>query len=187
MASWLPAYARAMANSGPAPYADWGQLLYDAVRAEVELLGVPDRVPAHLRRVAPLTVDTLDDLLAGLLTPARSGVIVTRTDLATVARSTGLALRLGDRRRVLRALIEQDASATLAELAELARVWLARHGADEPVFGPATRHWAARAAATADLLAAARRDVAAVREPITASHGEMEEGHDLRTGHPGRH
>jgi hypothetical protein len=186
LASWLPAYAWAMASSGPAPYAAWGRLLYDALRAEVALLGPPDRMPAHLREVAPVTTGSLDELLVGLLTPARSGVIITRTDLATVARGTGLGLRLGDRRRVLRSLIEQDAAAALAALTELARAWLARHLADEPAFGPATRHWAARAAATADLLAEARRDVPAHREPFPTESHEMEERYDLRTAHPGR-
>ena len=186
LASWLPTYAWAIASSGPAPYAAWGRLLHDALRAEMALLGQPDRMPAHLREVAPVTSDTLDELLVGLLTPARSGVIITRTNLATVARSTGLGLRLSDRRRVLRSIIEQDAVAALAELEELARAWLARHLADEPAFGPATRHWAARAAATADLLAQARRDVPAHREPRPTESHEMEERNDLRTAHPGR-
>lgn len=165
LASWLPAYARAMSDSGPAPYAQWARLLHEAVLAEAAEVGTPDQPPAHLRDMTPLAVgDDLDNLLAGLLTPARSGIIITRAHLATVARGTGLGLRLGDRRRVLRALLEQDPALTLATLADQAREWLARHRADEPAIGPAARHWADRAAATADLLTAAHRETTAIRE-----------------------
>ncbi|KAB1117924.1 molecular chaperone TorD family protein [Micromonospora aurantiaca] len=168
LASWLPAYARAMADSGPAPYAQWARLLHDALLAEAAEIGLPDRPPAHLRDVAPLgDGGGLDGLLTGLLTPARSGVIITRAHLATVARGTGLGLRLGDRRRVLRALLEQDPAVTLAALAEQAREWWARHRADEPVVGPAARHWAERAAITADVLTAAQREAHMIAEKFS--------------------
>jgi TorA maturation chaperone TorD len=154
--SWLPAYAHAMADSGPEPYAAWARLLRETLLAEAVELGVPERLPMHLRAVPCVPADGgLDDLLDGLLTPARSGVVLTRAHLAQAARRGGLGLRLGSRRATLRALIEQDPAAVLTALAGQAGEWLARHRADRPTIGPAAEHWAGRAAATADLLTAA--------------------------------
>ncbi|MGH8837404.1 MAG: molecular chaperone TorD family protein [Actinomycetes bacterium] len=154
--SWLPPYANAMIDSGPWAYREWARLLREALLAEADDVGVPERLPMHLRAVAPLLADgSLDELLAGLLTPARSGVVLTRAHLARIARLSGLGLRLGNRRAVLRALIEQNPAATLTALAAQARTWLARHQADRPTIGLAAGHWADRAAVTADLLTAA--------------------------------
>jgi TorA maturation chaperone TorD len=154
--SWLPAYAHAMADAGPAPYAAWALLLRQTLLAEATDLGAPQRLPAHLREVPPVPTDNrLDDLLAGLLAPARSGVVLTRAHLAATARRAGLGLRMGGRRAILRALIEQDPATALAALAERARRWAAVHRADRPTVGPAAGHWADRALATADLLTAA--------------------------------
>jgi len=177
LVSWLPAYTWAMSDSGPAPYARWASLLHEALLAEAAELGVAEKLPAHLRQVAGVSADgRLDEILTGLLTPARSGVVITRTHLAMLARGTGLGLRLGDRRRVLRALIEQDPAATLAALIQQAREWLARHRANEAAFGPAARYWGDRAAATVAMLIAARQNL-----PVETN--EMEERHDLRATH----
>jgi hypothetical protein len=154
LTSWLPAYTHAMTDSGPEPYAEWAGLLRDALLAEAVDLGVPERMPVHLRDVPPVDAGGLDDLLAGLLAPARSGIVLTRTHLAAAARHTGLGLRLGNRTTILRALIGQDPAAAFGALSEQARHWQARHRADQPVIGPAAQHWADRAAATADLLTA---------------------------------
>lgn len=155
LTSWLPAYAHAMTDSGPEPYAAWAGLLREALLAEAADLGVPERMPAHLRSVPSVDADGgLDELIAGLVTPARSGIVLTRAHLAAAARRTGLGLRLGNRTTVLRALIGQDPGAALDALSGQARHWLARHRADRPAIGPAADHWADRAAATANLLAA---------------------------------
>ena len=150
--SWLPAYAHAMADAGPPPYAAWARLLREALLAEVADVGVADRLPAHLRAVPPVTGDGLDGVLTALLAPARSGIVVTRAHLAAAARQHGLGLRQGNRRAILRSLIEQDPDAVLAALASQARTWQARHRADRAAFGPAAGHWADRASATAGLL-----------------------------------
>lgn len=168
--SWLPAYALAMVDAGPAPYAAWARLLRDALTAEAADVGVADRVPVHLRVMPPVGAGGLDDVLTGLLAPARSGVILTRAHLAVAARQGGLGLRLGNRRAVLRSLIEQDPAAALATLAEQARSWQARHRADRSTFGPAAGHWATRAAATTDLLTEAVRQAGLPRfEPETTA------------------
>ncbi|HET8659505.1 MAG TPA: molecular chaperone TorD family protein [Micromonosporaceae bacterium] len=173
LTSWLPAYAHAMADSGPPPYAAWAHLLRETLLAEAAHLGVPQRLPAHLRAVPPVAADGgRADLLDGLLAPARSGIVLSRAHLAAAARHTGLGLRLGGRRAVLRALVEQDPAAALQALADQARGWLDRHRADEPVVGPAAGHWAARASATADLLATAGHTA---NPPTAASAGPPDE------------
>ncbi len=95
----------------------------------------------------------IDELLA----PARTGFILTRADLARAARQHGLGVRLGDRRLMLRSLMEQDPPGTLRWLADHARSWAARSRKDETVAGPIAAHWAARAARTAERLDSARR------------------------------
>jgi TorA maturation chaperone TorD len=171
--SWLPAYAHAMAETGPEPYAAWAGLLHETLLAEAADLGVPERLPVHLRAVPHVAADgRLDDLLAGLLAPARSGVVLTRAHLARAARHGGLGLRLGSRRAIVRALLEQDPATALATLAGQARGWLARHRADQPIIGPAAEHWAGRAAATAELLTAAAGQAGT---PVPAPGTEMEE------------
>jgi hypothetical protein len=110
----------------------------------------------HLRDVPALswTDEGLDTLLDELLAPVRAGFVVARAHLTAAARHTSLGLRVGDRRRMLRALLEQDPPATLDWLAEQATAWSARHAADEDLSGPIAAYWAERAAATEAALAA---------------------------------
>jgi hypothetical protein len=152
--SWLLAYTHAMGDVAPPPYAAWAGLLREAIRGEAAVLGPPQRLPAHLHATPPPATadDSLDSVLEHLLCPARSGVILARGHLAALAHDAELGLRLGDRRRVLRALIEQDPAATLRLLADQARDWATRHRSDAPLAGPSATHWADRATLTAALL-----------------------------------
>ncbi len=152
--SWLLAYTHAMGDVAPPPYAAWTRLLREAIRGEAAELGPPQRLPAHLHAAPPPATadDSLDSILEHLLCPARSGLILSRGHLAALAHHAELGLRLGDRRRVLRALIEQDPAAALRMLADQARGWATRHRADTPLAGPIATHWADRATATAALL-----------------------------------
>jgi TorA maturation chaperone TorD len=154
--SWLLLYTAAMDDVGPAPYRRWASLLREALSAETIDIGAPSRLPMHLRDVPALswTGEGLDTLLDELLAPVRTGFVVTRAHLAAAARRTSLGLRLGDRRRMLRGLLEQDPPATLGWLAEQANAWSARHAADEYLAGPVAAYWAERAAATQAALAA---------------------------------
>jgi TorA maturation chaperone TorD len=154
--SWLPAYALAMVDVGPPAYAAWAGLVREALRAEAAEVGAPDRLPVHLAAASPTAepADGLDAVLRALLGPARSGLVLARGHLAGLARDARLGLRLGDRSQVLRALMEQDATTVSTLLADQAEAWARRHRADAPMTGPAARHWADRASATATLLRA---------------------------------
>jgi TorA maturation chaperone TorD len=154
--SWLLTYGHAMVQTGPPGYAAWADLLREALCDEAREVGLPDGLPSHLRDLPPLAADPqrLDDVLAGLLAPARCGLVLTRAHLAAAARHGGLGLRLGERRRVLRALVEQDPAGTLTAIAEQAQAWAARHDGDQPAAGPTAAYWGDRARATAQLLRA---------------------------------
>jgi hypothetical protein len=159
--SWLLGYTYAMSDVAPPPYAAWADLLGRAIRGEAREVGAPDRLPAHLR-AAPSPAsndDSLDTVLAHLLCPARSGLILARGHLAALARDAGLGLRLGDRRRMLRSLLDQDPRTALGLLADRAQQWAGRHRTDEPTAGSIATHWATRATTTAEMV----RDVADTR------------------------
>jgi hypothetical protein len=152
--SWLPAYTQAMVDVGPQPYAAWAALLHRALSDESARVGTPDQLPAHLREIPPVPGPDEDiaALINALLCPARSGLILARGHLAVLARDAELGLRLGDRRRMLHSLLEQNPATTLALLTDQAQIWASRHRADAPATGAIATHWAGRAAGTAALL-----------------------------------
>jgi TorA maturation chaperone TorD len=159
---WLLVYTAAMVEVGSEPFAQWAELLRATLESEAADVGVPQRLPTHLTDVPMLSpaAERLRGWLGELLAPARSGVVVTRADLGGAARRAGLALRLGDRRRMLGALLEQDPAATLGWLAGHARMWMTRHRADQPTAGPIAGYWADRALATTEQLVAAMEQLA---------------------------
>lgn len=156
--SWLDPWLAKLAEIAPPAYLAWGALLADALRFEAEtMLDGREPLPAHLRAAAPLEAPERTGgraFLAGLLAPARSGLVLVRDDLARAASDLGLGARVAERRYVLRHLLGQDPAGTLRWLeAEAGRA--ARR---PPVLAaPAVAaHWKDRAAATADVLDAAR-------------------------------
>lgn len=149
--SWLPPWLAKLDEIAPAPYRAWGRLLRAALADEARALGPPELLPLHLREAPPLE---LDDLLDGLLAPVRSGLVLVRDDLRRAAAELGLGARVAERRYVLRALLGQDAPATLGWLAGEALRWSGRHAATG---GPIGRFWQERAEAAAALLDDARR------------------------------
>jgi len=154
--SWLPPYLDKVAGAGAPVYERWASLLSAAVADEATELGPQDRLPLHLR-AAPDEVD--EDLVAWVLAPVRSGIVLTRSDLGRAAGTLDLGARAGERRFVLRSLLGQDADATLDWLAAEARSWVERHRRWEPVTGAVARFWAARAASAALVLDDRRVDL----------------------------
>ena len=78
--------------------------------------------------------------------------LVVRADLAAAARALELGLRVGERRYVLRALLEQDAPRVLAWLAREADAASEVHRRRNAALAPVSDFWAARAAKAAALL-----------------------------------
>jgi TorA maturation chaperone TorD len=152
--SWTVPYARAVAADAPALYAAWGELLAETLLAEAADLAAPGIPPLHLRDVPGLPEPDADLqlLVRAILTPVRSGLLLTRSDLARGASTLGLGLRAGERAFALRSLLDQDPPATLSFLAEEAAGWAARHHQTEAALGQVGRHWRERAEATRALL-----------------------------------
>jgi TorA maturation chaperone TorD len=166
--SWLDPWLAKLGEVSPPVYATWGELLGAVLRGEAEaLVSGEEPLPAHLTAVAPLEPPAVTGgaaFLDALLAPARSGLVLVHTDLARAARELGLALRVAERRYVLRNLLAQDAPAALG--------WLereARRAAQRPalVAPPAVENfWQGRALATAEVLA----EAAATANGSEASH-----------------
>jgi TorA maturation chaperone TorD len=152
--TWAVTYARAVAGSAPAFHAAWAELLQRTLLAEAADLEPPGTPPLHLRDgPGPPEADRDAGALVGaLLAPVRSGLVLTRWDLARAAGSLGLGLRMGERVFVLRSMLDQDPRATLAWLADEAAGWATRHRQTEAVLGGIGRHWRERAEATLALL-----------------------------------
>lgn len=154
--SWLPPYLEQVERLGTDFYARWARLLGAALLAEARQLGPPARLPLHMRE-APAAADPREEggeaFLGALLAPIRTGMILVRSDLRRCAHDLELALRVGERRYVLRALLSQAPGAVLRWLSTEATTWTARHRGRPEVLGPVSEFWATRSEAAAVLLA----------------------------------
>ncbi|MGH3230263.1 MAG: molecular chaperone TorD family protein [Streptosporangiaceae bacterium] len=170
---WLPCYLDAVADGPVAKLAAWATLANHALACERSAAHSPGKAPAErlplALRAAPggLNQDAgLKDLVGALVTPVRSGMILTRHRLAAGAEQIGVGHRIGERRFALWAVLEQDPPAALAWLAGEAHRWELRHaarGADA-----ACRWWTARAARTRQALEDCAAAAAVAVEPAGA-------------------
>jgi len=150
---WLPAYLSRIQESGPTFYQRWAALAQAVLVSESETVETPERLPLHLREAPPapeINGLQLEQLIRWLLTPLNSGMIVARQDCVEAAGALGLGMRTGDRRLMLRTLLEQDAAKTLGWLAEEARLWETRHR--QLPGGPIAVWWAERSHSAAQFL-----------------------------------
>jgi nitrate reductase delta subunit len=163
LASWLFLYLDKLSEISPPFYRGWGDLLAEALVAEIGIVGPPDTLPLHLREAPPLLDPRhagAEAFLRGLLAPVRSGIVLARADLARAARDTRLGGRVGERLFILRSLFGQDADGTLAWLEREARGWIPKHLARRSASGDVAHFWAGRAEATAALLTELQREPA---------------------------
>ena len=153
--SWLPMYLARVGGIGSAFYRMWARLLTAALRGEAASLTEPDHPSIHVRDVPPVAdprAAGLEAFVRSLLSPARSGIILTRSDLGRGARTLGLGLRIADRQRVLRTLFAQDSGATLDWLITETDEWTRRHAEWSDVAPRLAGFWTGRARETAALL-----------------------------------
>lgn len=152
IASWMPVWLAKLADVATGPYAVWADTLRRALVGTART-SIPTVLPLHLRAAPALgdSFESTEALAQALLTPVRSGTIVTRRDLARLADVLQLGLRAGERRYILRALLEQDARRTLGWLARDAALWSTRWTTLESL-GEIARFWSTRAAQTARTL-----------------------------------
>ncbi len=153
--SWLGAYLDKLSEVAPPSYRGWGELLMKALLAEVSVVGEQGALPAHLRDAegfADPRAGEVEEFLQTLLAPARSGLILVRSDLSRAARALGLGARAGERKFTLKSLLGQDAAGVLGWLAEEATAWTRRHRARREALGAVAAWWESRAASSAALL-----------------------------------
>lgn len=157
--SWTPPYLAKVEDVSPPFYRAWARLFREAIAAEAASLGplpAPPLAHRHAPALEPPSEAGGAAFLEQLLAPVRTGVILVRDDLVSIARDLGLGTRVAERRYVLEALLAQDAAGTLCSLAAHADEWAGRH---ESGF------WSDRAAAAASLLAEAAQEAAGQAVP----------------------
>ncbi|HEX6844873.1 MAG TPA: molecular chaperone TorD family protein [Actinomycetota bacterium] len=148
--SWVVPFLRATASAGTSFHAGWASLVEATLLEDARSLGAaPTRLSAHLRAAPPFPEDdaALDELLAATLAPVRSGVVLTRDDLTRAGRALGVGVRIGERRFILRAMLQQDPAGTLRWLAAEAARWAEIHAATRADLGPVAVFWEERARA----------------------------------------
>jgi TorA maturation chaperone TorD len=150
--TWVPMYVAAMATLPSGFHAAWARLLHQALLQEAQALPPPPATPLHLRGVPELPDPGSGGFERALLAPVRSGLLITRSDLADAAVANGLGSRPGGRAFALRALIEQDRAATFGWLAQHRGWWAQQHRNAVPALGRVAQHWLGRAQASLRLL-----------------------------------
>jgi TorA maturation chaperone TorD len=166
--SWLPTVYLTKFFSLATPfYFRWGELLMRALLEEASAVGQQERLSLHLREAQGLIdprSSEVEDFLQSVLTPVRSGMILTRADLTVAARKLGLSVRMGERKFILKSLFAQDAHGIFGWLIEEATLWGERHhnqrGALEEIAGA----WEQRTKDTATLLEELKVEAAERRE-----------------------
>jgi len=181
--SWSLPFLTKLRQIAPPFYRAWADTLESALAREVVLLGPPNALPLALRDAEPLPDPREDDgpnFVTALLSPARSGLVLTRGDLALAARSLGLGLRVGERAFILKSMMAQGARETLDWLADEARTWEELHKQSSTITLEVADFWSERAHATSLLLEALSTDLPDDRELVAASgvnsNGSQEHG-----------
>jgi TorA maturation chaperone TorD len=155
IAPWAFAFLEKAREVASPFYRAWAVLARDALAVEARDLAALEQLPLHLRDL-PKMPDPREDgaeaLLSSLLAPARSGLVLVRSDLRRAADDLGLGLRVGERRYVLRALFAQDAASTLRWIENEALAWSQRHAAMDHAPLIVRTFWSERAMWTATLV-----------------------------------
>ena len=169
LASWVFVYLDRMRLEPEGFFSRWATLTAEALSAAVEAGGPPASLPVHLRE-APALPDPRSagggGFVQALLTPVRTGMLLTRGDLVGLAGALGLGARVGERRRVLEHLLAMEAAGALDGLAGFARRAADLHEARAPLLGPVAAYWAGRARDAAALLSSLAQDGATVVESV---------------------
>ncbi len=151
--SWVPGYLEALRRESPAA-ASWARLLRRSIEREAKLTQGAAVLPVALREAPePIRLsDPREGLLDALTAPLRVGFILSLRDLAAAARSLGIGLRRGERRFILKTMLEQNPTGTLRWLGDHARTWAALHEHQPSVTADPGPWWSARALCSAAAL-----------------------------------
>jgi len=157
LAPWVFAFLDRVGELTRGPYGEWAELMSRSFRHEVASFADDenDVLPLHLRVAEGLPdprVEGGQAFLAGFLAPVRTGVIVTRADLARVSGDLDLGLRAGERRYALQHLLAQEPVPVLRALADEAGRQAAIHETRRSWLGGTASFFSDRAYATGRLL-----------------------------------
>ncbi len=107
--SWLPLFCLAASPVAPAGYRGWVDILSQALTEAMAAEQPPAELPLALREAAPPRIPADPAALIDiLLSPAVSGMVVVREDLAPLASGLGVGMRQGERRFILGELYRVD-------------------------------------------------------------------------------
>jgi len=163
---WLPAAIQAIYQQRQPFYTAFAGLLLDfvldhraALAADLAAAAPSFHLPAPPDLLAA-PASGLDEIAAFLLTPAYSGLYLSRSDLGRLAQTQQLPGAFGDRRHMLATLLRSAAAydgldallAALLLLAGQGQSHLAATVASCPVITPLAAPWQAQLAHTSDLL-----------------------------------
>jgi TorA maturation chaperone TorD len=170
--SWLPTVYLTKFFSLATPfYFRWGELLVRALLEEASAVGQQERLSLHLReahRLIDPRSSEVEDFLQSILTPVRSGMILTRADLTVAARKLGLSVRMGERKFILKFLFAQDAHGIFGWLIEETTLWRERHHNQRGVLEEIAGAWEQRTKDTAKLLEELKVEAAEGRDESNA-------------------
>ena len=180
LAGWAPLCALTVARLAPHPiYHALAQLTWELVLADAPPLtrplpegeegktsepSPPGRGQGEGRDAGGEEPESLEQVVRGLLTPARVGVFLCREDMRRIGQALGLPTPPGDRFAMLRGLVEAAAQFdllpalldTLDALSRAADAEVAALMGDAPVWQPYGQQWRVRIAAGQALLAGIR-------------------------------
>lgn len=148
MASWLPVYLHKMKEDAPPVYLRWAELLERVLIEDANSLGQPEFISQHLLQDVSLLNPNehgFEKFLSSLLSPASSGIILTRTDLQRAANELDLSLRIGERKFNLQTLFGQDTKKMLKWLSNEVREWLQWNTSQQEIYGETALAWAKKA------------------------------------------
>jgi hypothetical protein len=156
--SWVLLYLDELDRiAGSSFYSRWSSVLRDALCRDARRLRGGFQLPMHFVDI-PMVCDPRNEgteaFLNSLLAPVRSGFIITRRDLALLARNSNVGARIGERKFMLRAMLEQDARETLSGLSGLAAGWADQQIQYREMLGPIAEFRQSRAQNSARLLLA---------------------------------
>lgn len=149
LASWSLPYLARVGEIAAGTYRGWSRIAAQVVAYECgKGMGY---APSHFKAVPEPDPDRIE---TEVLVPMKSGLILTRSDLARAASALGLALRMGERRYILDALFRQDRPGMLLWLADEAarqeELWSTMDGPRH-----VRHHWRSRASRSAGVLRSA--------------------------------
>jgi TorA maturation chaperone TorD len=155
VAPWCFAFLERVQDLDRGFYGRWAALLEHTLLEGIGEAGPTTSLPVHLRDATPLPDPRSEGgrvFLSALVAPARTGMVLTRSDLRDIAVGLKLGLRVGERRYILENLLSQQPGPVLDALSERAARAAERHTRRRERLGVIADFWSNRASAAAALL-----------------------------------